>query len=100
MSPAVYALAAAIVAALGAYVAAARKMSGTIGTSEASDLWAATKDVRDFTAEQLRIANERIGTLEGVITALHARIVLVEKENADCWERLTAIQKKTRPEVP
>lgn len=63
----------AAVAALGAYVAAARKLSGKINTSEASQLWEESRAIRDDYREQLKVAN-------GVIQDLRDRIKRLEEE--------------------
>ena len=71
MSPIILAVAAALLGPLGAYIVAARRMSGKIATSDASDLWKESAAIR--TSLQLR--NEQ---LQGVITKYQARLDAAE----------------------
>ena len=65
MEPAaIVAIVAAIAAPLGAYFLAARRMSGKIGTSDASELWTESKAIRDDYRNQLNAATERTASLE------------------------------------
>lgn len=74
------ALAAAVVGPLGAYIVAARRLSGKIATSDADSLWTEARSMRDEYRVRLGEANEQIGKLR-------ERVAVVEKENADCLHR-------------
>lgn len=65
----VVALVVAIVGPLATYVTASRKLSGKIGTSEAGDLWAESRAMRDEYRERT--------------AALEARVAKLEQANAD-----------------
>lgn len=54
----------AVVAPVLGYLAAARKLSGRIATSEAASLWAESSAIRADYREQLMNANARIATIE------------------------------------
>lgn len=82
------ALIAAVLGPLVAYVTTSRKLSGKIGTSDADALWRESKDVREFTAEQLKIANARISTLEELISSLRKRLDRADDHNEDLSRRL------------
>lgn len=77
----------AALAPLGGYLLAARKMSGKIATSEAKDLWEEAARIREDCREQLRLANDRVGHLEG-------RVAKVESLNADLVEVNTRLLAK------
>lgn len=72
---------AAVVGPLVAYMTAARKLSGRIGTSEASQLWAESKVLRDDYREQLDATNRRQAKLEERVAQLEAANTELAKEN-------------------
>jgi len=69
-------LAVAIVAPLGAYILAARKMSGKVATSDADALWREASAIRDDYRNRITLANDRQAALE-------ARVALLEGQNND-----------------
>ena len=60
----IVAIVAAVAAPLGAYLLAARRMSGKIGTSDAKELWSESRAIRDDYRDQLDTANRRTASLE------------------------------------
>lgn len=68
------ALAGLIGGPLLAYFAVARRASGKIGTSEASELWEESKAIRDW-------ATQRIDTLNSIVLTLQGRIDVLEERN-------------------
>ena len=60
----------AAIAPLGAYLLAARRMSGKIATSDATDLWAESKDIRTDYRLRLEESNQRVEALEKRIDKL------------------------------
>lgn len=124
MTPTVIvALVAAVIGPLVAYMTAARKLSGRVGTSEASQLWAESKVLRDdyrerLTATDLRQAQleARVSMLEGLnnelardnlrltfegqkaeqtIGELRARVDALERENAALREHVDSLEERT-----
>lgn len=79
-------LATAIVAAIGAYLAAVRKLSGTIATSTAEDLWAESREIR-------RDLAGRIGVLNELVDRQQKRIDELETENAGQAAKILSLQK-------
>lgn len=79
------AIAAVVTAPLVAYVTASRRLSGKIGTSEAADLWAESKAMRDDYRDRADAAAKRIAELEG-------RVAKLEGELAECVRRSSALQ--------
>jgi predicted RNase H-like nuclease (RuvC/YqgF family) len=91
------AIAAVVVAPLVGYLAASRKLSGKIGTSDADALWNESKEIRADYRLQLDEANRRLVKCEGRIAqveglnsdlirenlALQRRIDVLERENAE-----------------
>jgi chromosome segregation ATPase len=59
----------ALVSSLGAYLMAARRMSGRISTSSASDLWAESRSIREDYREQIARRDARATKLEDRIAA-------------------------------
>lgn len=65
---------AGIISALGAYILAAKKMSGTVKSSDAETLWAESRSIREWSAD-------RIAQLTGIIGSLETRVDAVENRN-------------------
>lgn len=61
------AIAAPLIAALAAYLLAARKMSGKVTTSEASQLWAESDKIRQDYRSRIAQLEERIMFLEAAL---------------------------------
>lgn len=75
----------AVIPALGAYLAASRRLSGNIQTSEASSLWAESADIRKDYRDRLAHAEERLASAE-------ARIARAESENTDLRRENTELK--------
>lgn len=71
----------AAIGPVGAYLLAARKMSGKIGTSDAEQLWAESKAIRDWSKERLEMQDKEITDLREALSALSSRCSALEKEN-------------------
>jgi len=78
---------AAGVAALGAYFAAARRFSGKIGTSDAADLWAESRSIRDW-------SQARITALDMEVAVLRTRVGIVETQNEALSRENSALMKQ------
>lgn len=76
-------LIAALAGPVVAYLVAARRFSGKIQTTEATDLWEESRSIREW-------SRERMNELEAKNTALEKRIKHLEDENADLRGRLRA----------
>lgn len=72
-----------LTAPLLSYIAAARKMSGKVNTSEASELWAESKAMRADYRESGNIAALRTNELEKRINQLERDNNTLAKENID-----------------
>jgi chromosome segregation ATPase len=55
---------AAVCGGLLSYLAAARRLSGKVSTSEATDLWAESRSIREWSAGRIAELTEEIRTLE------------------------------------
>lgn len=87
-------LAAIVVAALGSYLAASRKQSGRIGTSDASRLWDASESMRTETRADLAAANHRIVELEKRVADLEKTNVSLTRENVALLVQVEGLAKK------
>lgn len=74
MDPVLGVICAAALAALASWLATARKLSGKIGTSDATELWNESRSIREWSAE-------RIATLNSQVTELENRVEIVEGYN-------------------
>jgi len=87
IDPVIGVIIAASVGAVGAYLAAAHKMSGKIATTEAAQLWEESRSIRDWSAaridkcdeEILRLTEELNATREELSKTRH-RVSDLEKE--------------------
>ena len=88
MNPEVYIpIIVAIIAPIGAYLLAARKMSGKVTTSDASQLWAESRDIRDDYRIRLGGANDRIVGLE-------VRVAKCEQDNTNLVKDNLTLQRR------
>jgi chromosome segregation ATPase len=76
MDPVTAALVLALIGPIAAYVLAARRLSGKIETSEAKDLWAESRSIRDW-------SQKRIEGLNDEITKLQLRVSILETSNEE-----------------
>jgi len=74
-------LVAASIAALGAYLAASRRLSGKINTSEASQLWQESASIREDYRERLSMSERRTLGLEERVAQLERDNNLLTREN-------------------
>jgi len=75
----------AFIGPIGAYFLAARKMSGNVGTSEAEQLWAESKAIRDWGSDQISTLTLELTKVRRLLTDALARIAELESEVND-WE--------------
>jgi hypothetical protein len=80
-APTIIAIVAAVAAPLGAYLLAARRFSGKIQTSDAKDLWAESRAIRDWGTKRIEVLNEQIGRLEKRVATLELRNESLEGKN-------------------
>jgi chromosome segregation ATPase len=73
----------AFIAALGAYFAASRRLSGKIGTSEAAQLWSESQAMRADYRSQIATANERTLSLEHRVANLERDNNALVRENLE-----------------
>ena len=85
----------ALVGPIGAYLIAARRLSGRIASSEASELWAESRSIREHLQARLAAANEReakarerIGVLEDRVDELEGELRAAQAEVEELRRRL------------
>lgn len=93
MSPAAVAIIVALAAPIGAYLVAARRFSGKIKTSEAEELWAESRAIRQDSAKRIRILN-------GVVERLETRVGSLEAENERLLRRIAELTNGRSTNVP
>ena len=76
MTTELLAVVAVLIAPLVGYLAASRRLSGKIATSDAEQLWAESKAIREDYRGQIISANKRVARLE-------ERVVVLEQHNSD-----------------
>lgn len=74
----IIAIAAAIAAPLGAYLVAARRFSGQITSSDATELWAESRSIRDWSERRIALLDQRV--------------VDLSKENVELLKEISALR--------
>lgn len=77
----------ALLTPLLTYLVAARKLSGRIKNSEATELWAESRSIREWSTERVKALDKHIDELE-------ARLVEVEKKNTTVTDENRVLQKE------
>lgn len=97
VTPVILTLIAAVCAAIGAYLVAARQFSGKIATSDASDLWEESRSIRDWATKRIKELGEIVTHLEGRVAELEQHNGNLTSENQrllreleECRDKLTA----------
>lgn len=80
MTTGIFAVLAAALGALGAYLAAARKLSGKINTSEASSLWQEASNLRNEYKEDIRRLEKRLDDVTEANDHLRSKNAELERE--------------------
>lgn len=96
----VIALAGVLVAPVLAYLAAARRLSGRIATSEASSLWAESASIREDYRAQLASERARTDELEDRVAELVERNRELEQQAAACHARCEALERQLADLLP
>jgi molybdopterin converting factor small subunit len=84
--PLIAAIVAGLAGALGAYLAALRKLSGTVKHSEAETLWTAMSALTDDLTERNKYLRERLDVCEKRVDALETRIDVLGEANTKLRE--------------
>ena len=71
----------ALLSPLATYLIAARKVSGRIKDSDATELWAESKSIRDWSAERMRELTEHGEELEGRLKTVEGNNSALTEEN-------------------
>jgi flagellar motility protein MotE (MotC chaperone) len=79
---------AAIVGPVGAYILAARKMSGKIATTEAAQLWEESRAIREWSTQRMAACDKECSNLRSELTEALTRISALEKQNEELTEQL------------
>ena len=85
-------LIAAVAAPLLGYLAAARRFSGKINNTEATDLWAAATDIRDWSARRIAELESRIEALEADRERLYAELSRMTEANANARVEIARLE--------
>lgn len=83
MSVAVLGVLAALVGALGTYLVAARRLSGKITTSAASELWEESRAIRQDLESRNRFLVESLDRCRGRLDELELRLDQQDQKNRD-----------------
>lgn len=73
----------AVVATLGSYLAASRRLSGRIATSEAASLWEESRSIREEYRERLAAAEARQAKLEERMADMEQLNLKLSRENSE-----------------
>jgi hypothetical protein len=90
IDPGLIALVVALIAPLGAYLVTVRRLSGRIKNSEATELWAESRSIRDWSAARIKELDDEISNMEKRLRSLE------EKNSELVLENRLIIQDKYR----
>lgn len=88
------AIAAIILAPLGAYLVAARQFSGKIKTSDASDLWEESRSIRNWSQGRINELTELVDKLEKRIKTVEETNDTLVLENAHLLQQVDRLKKE------
>lgn len=91
---AIVAVLSVLLSPLIAYVVAARRLSGKVNTSEASELWKESSSIREDYRERLRYADDAIRRLEERVSSLENSNDDLRIENARLRAIIDTLQKE------
>jgi len=83
---------AAVAGSVGAYLVASKKMSGKIGTSDASELWAASQALRNDYRDQLGKMADRQRDLEGRVATLEGENTTLSRGNYERDQKIASLE--------
>lgn len=83
MTPTLIAIVAAIAGPLGAYLVAARRFSGKIASSDATDLWKESSAIREWSGTQIASLTKHVARLELRVQALEGSNAELARENRE-----------------
>lgn len=86
------AIVAVVIAPLGAYLVAARRLSGKIGTSDASELWIESRSIREDYRDRIVAANDRIAQLSARVEQCEGRNNDLLHKNLDLREKINDLE--------
>lgn len=81
LDPGILALVVALFAPLATYLIAARRLSGRIKDSEATELWAESRSIRDWSTTRMKELSDEIRELEQRLSELEAKNSELTEEN-------------------
>jgi len=76
---------------LGAYLIAARRFSGKIGSSDASELWEESRSIRDWSKARIEELNALVGRLEGRVTVVESQNIALARENENLIQQIRTL---------
>jgi len=94
--PVIVGVVAGLAGALGAYLAALRKLSGTVRHSEAETLWTAMSALTDDLTERNKYLRERLDRCEGRVEAMETRLDALGEANAKLREENMELKRRLR----
>lgn len=73
----------AVVAALGGYLVSARALSGKIKNSDAQELWAESRSIREWSTSRVKDLNDHVDELEKRLAVIELANSKLAEENRD-----------------
>ena len=91
LDPVWAAVALAIIGPLGAYLVAARRFSGKIGSSDAAQLWEESRSIRGWSTTRIGELNALVGRLEGRVGVVEGQNAGLAAENANLIQEVRSL---------
>lgn len=89
------AIVAAAIGPIGAYLIAARRMSGKIANSDAEQLWEESRAIREWSTNRINEYEADIDKLRKELSNLSSRFTALELENRELHNELEAARSRT-----
>lgn len=96
MDPTIGVIIAAVIGPVGAYFLAARKMSGKIATSEATQLWEESRSIREWSAQRIQECDRECASLRVALSDALTRIRNLEDQLEDAYAHIATLEGSTK----
>jgi chromosome segregation ATPase len=92
MDPVIGVIIAAMLGAMGSYLAVARKLSGKINTSDATELWNESRSIREWSADRIATLTSQVSELEHRVEVVEGYNLTLVTEKQKLLERIQELQ--------
>jgi chromosome segregation ATPase len=81
----------AVAGPLVTYLVAVRRLSGKVGSSDASELWAESRSIREWSKDRIAELNTLVGRLEGRVGVVENQNLALARENENLVQQIRGL---------